>query len=170
MGTRDAATGEAIAKDIGKMTAKHASGPKVHHVSSFLSRTVKLHSADDMKPDADTAAQTQNEKLYSAAFHNAWIKAKKRLPEDCQAKPRSERESCKYQLDGQGYSPWLQAQVDVYQHILESNCGPDVRNPHMLGDIGQSTNRGGVHWLGELPCLTTSSRLYSYTLHRLGAL
>ena len=38
---------------------------------------------------------------------------------------------------------------------------------HPIADVGQSSNRGKIHVTGTVPCVTTSSKLFSYKMGRL---
>ena len=67
-------------------------------------------------------------------------------------------------------TPWLKAQIDVYEMIINSLRGksaqPSDEFRHALADVGQSSYRGAVCTQGTLPSISTSTRIYSFKSKR----
>lgn len=139
------------------------SGWKVHHVDSFLD------AADDpsiakwaiLGSSMKSAHEIDEAASYASALAKARDKAGKRLPQALSwpAVPDRESRHCTEVL------PWLKAQVDCYEQIC-SFMSIARSNEHWLADVSQTSNRGSVKLTGTVPTLTTSSRLWSYKLHR----
>ena len=116
--------------------------------------------------------QTEREKVaeaseyaraFKAAFGKAASKSKTRIA-DGLLLPFADRMS--QQLSDQSLSPWLCAQIDVYELMVRS-LPTDLPNYFPVADIGQTSHRGAVCLQGTLPSMSTSSRLFAYPLKRL---
>ena len=68
---------------------------------------------------------------------------------------------------GASMTAWQQAQVDVCHLLCDAKTlSESPAQPAALGDFCQTAGRGAIHVAGTLPCLTTSSCIWSYGLHR----
>lgn len=154
------AAASAIKAQVEQLSS-HAKGFKVHHVSSFVVPSSVAKWAALMKGGA-TGDEVDAAAVYAGTLQKARDKAKGRLPAAL-AWPRLEDTESRHLPMT---NAWSRAQVDVYEQICLHQC-TDVDGPrHWVADIGQTAGRGAVRVTGLAPTFTTSSRPYSYSLHR----
>lgn len=153
-----------VQDDILTLLRKHQDEPRVHHVRSFLKEPDK----QDLQSEQDSQKAAELESKYASAFAQGLLAAAPRVYKDHPGpEERTKRESARPEL--QGFSPWMRAQIDVYQHIIQSQKQFSETDPadwFPVADVGQTASRGAIQVTGELPCITTSSKIYAYDLHR----
>ena len=141
---------------------------RCHHLETCLDAPSSSTAGLDPMVDHTVKELVRRDEQYSEAFRVAYEKAGARV-KDATLRPRSERMSAKAgHFNG---APWLMAQVDVYEMIIESlvkthSLDVEVSHFHAVADVGQSTHRGAVCLQGTIPSLSTSSRIFSYKLNR----
>jgi hypothetical protein len=141
---------------------------RCHHLDTCLNAPSSYNEGLDATVDHTVKELVRRDEQYSEAFRVAYEKAGVRV-KDATLRPRSERMSAK--VSNFNGTPWLMAQVDVYEMIIESlvqSHSLDTRTLHFhpVADVGQSTHRGAVCVQGTIPSLSTSSRIFSYKLKR----
>lgn len=154
---------------INTVLRKHADEPLVHHVRGFLHDCpARCKPGSEALVEEPQTAEARYQKLaqdeghYTVSFAKGLLAAKDRIAAGYVPKVVVDRESQKHKIEG--LSPWMRAQIDVYQCIAESQWPGE--DSFTVADTSQSANRGGVNGGGELPCVTTSSRIYAYRPHR----
>jgi hypothetical protein len=159
-----------IIADVKSLVAHFSDNPKCHHLDTCLDAPSPFPV--DLDPNLGLTARdlVRRDEQYAEAFRIAFNKAGVRV-KDAVLRPRPERMSAKANLVG---SPWLLAQTDVYEMIIESllktsNFNTETPHFHPVADVGQSTHRGAVCVQGTIPSLSTSSKIFSYKLKRSGA-
>ncbi|CAE7401932.1 unnamed protein product [Symbiodinium sp. CCMP2592] len=169
-----------LQSDINKLVSA-ASAMPVHHVSGFLHVDPAPNDAqqtgcepggdaddgdEDMVATGYVDAQQGNYAVcFEKAVHRA-VQAGRVSKDSPLLLPHISRMSASMPHE----TAWMRAQIDVYQLIIahmKEGLHPDVADSlHAVADVGQSAERGHVHLHGDLPCLTTSSRLFDYQSRR----
>ena len=54
----------------------------------------------------------------------------------------------------------------IEQAVKSEHVDVASKGYHPVADVGQTAGRGGVHLMGSLPCLASSTRIFSFKLRR----
>lgn len=157
---------EQVLADINSLTAQVGCMP-THHCTSFLEDSPSWWPSPTDSPETScgASASAESEAQYSTSLSAAFKAAGQRLDPDARLPPIADRES-RFALRA---TPWMRAQVDTYNEIVKKelrNMRPDAE-PHAVADVSQTSHRGKVCVEGFVPTIATSSKLWSYKLHRL---
>ena len=156
----------AIAADIQKLQTILGGVARRHHVESCpRPESEAVPDAGESDVVNDEAGRVKQACEYASAFKASYEKAKKRITVG-KLHQKEQRASASV-APWMKLTPWLQAQIDIYEMIIASIPGA-ASTPmyHALADVGQSAYRGAISVQGTLPSISTSSRLFSYQLKR----
>ena len=161
-----------ISEDINITVKSLTDSPMRHHIKSCLEPATgepqfSLDASDCTPKVPDEAQRVQMACQCAECFAKAHAKAAHRIAVG-NLKPVGDRMSAK--TSEVGLSPWLRAQIDVYELIVDSIPHSDRPAPEFffpVADVGQSAGRGAVCIQGTIPSLATSSRIFAYQLGRL---
>ena len=161
-----------ISEDITSLVKHLTDAPLRHHVKSCLcpapdrASEFNFDTSDGRLTEPAEAQRVQLACDYAECFAKAHAKAGQRITAG-KLRPVGNRMSTK--TSEVGLTPWLRAQIDAYELIIDSIPLADHPPPEFffpVADVGQSAGRGAVCIQGTIPSLATSSRIFAYSLQR----
>ena len=136
-----------------------------HHLRAFFDKFGVTGGLSAEKKKEKTA--WHKEASYAKFFAAAWQKAATAKRVGDQPIERSGRPSAQVAL--QDCSPWMQANIDVYQAILDqlrvedAAAGCKDQDMFPVADVSQATNRGYANLTGTWGTLCTSTKAVNFS-------